>query len=157
MNREEAKENVSRWLSQEGENQWKVQPNGNDPRYYFTWNVELAGIPAVICIEKKVDRVDIIGNIMLEEDDMTAYKLTPDRQRFWTNLKMHTFPIGVMVNAIPNSDQLETIQFAKMIYFDALTQDNLMNTLIRIFDAMEIGEFVFRRFIESLEERRRDS
>ncbi len=155
MNREEAKEKISRWLSQE--TQWKIQPNGNDPTYYFIWNVELEKIPAAICIEKNIDRVNIIGNAKLEEDDMTAYKLTPDRQRFWSNLKMYTFPIGVMVNAIPNSEQLENIQFARMIYFDALSQDNLIHTLIRVSDAMEIGGFVFRRFIESLEERRQDS
>jgi hypothetical protein len=155
MKREEIKENISKWLSQE--TQWKIKSSGNDPIYYFAWNVELSEVPAAICIEKNIDRVDIISNAKLEKDDMTAYKLTPDRRRFWSNLKMFTFPIGVMVNALPNSEQLENIQFVKMIYFDALTQDNLMNSLIRISDAMEIGGFVFRRFIESLEKRRQDS
>jgi hypothetical protein len=155
MKREEVKKNISRWLSQE--TQWKVQPNGNDPNYYFVWDVELVDIPAAICIKKKVNRVDIIGNVSFGEYDKTAYKLTRDKQLFWSDLKMNTIPLGVIAKALPSVEELENVQFTKMIYFDALTQDNLINMLIRVADTLEIAGFIFRRFVESLERRRQDS
>jgi hypothetical protein len=131
--------------------QWRVQPNRADGHYYFVWNVEAGRIPATVCIERDVVRVNIICNGSFDESDKTAYKLTLDKHLFWSNLKMHTFPMGVIVNVLPNVEELENVQFIKMIYFDALTQDNLINTIIRVIDALEIGGFAFRRFIESLE------
>jgi hypothetical protein len=155
MKREEVKKNISTCLSQG--TQWRVQPNRADGHYYFVWNVEAGRIPATVCIESDVVRVNIICNGSFDESDKTAYKLTLDKHLFWSNLKMHTFPMGVIVNALPNVEELENVQFIKMIYFDALTQDNLINTIIRVIDALEIGGFAFRRFIESLERRRQDS
>ena len=73
LKKDEVKEQILKWLSQEQD--WKVEVS-TDPYYYFTCLVRLSeSMGCNICIENRIERVNVIGNAMLSQSDRINYKL----------------------------------------------------------------------------------
>ncbi len=43
--------------------------------------------------------------------------------------------VGVNFNPMPNIENLQSIQIAKLIYFDRWSQDRLINTMLKVAEA----------------------
>lgn len=69
--------------------------------------------------------------------DSIKYKLAPKNKKddFWIDLKMKLVLVGVNVNPMPNIENLQSIQIAKLIYFDRWSQDRLINTMLKVAEA----------------------
>ncbi|HET7344559.1 MAG TPA: DUF2299 family protein [Nitrososphaeraceae archaeon] len=68
------------------------------------------------------------------------YKLSPEKDEFWIHLRMNLIYVGINVAAIPDIESLESIQLTKPIYFDGLSQDKLIDVILRVTDALELSE-----------------
>ncbi len=85
-------------------------------------------------VEKDVDRVNIMVNPVIAEDDASSYKLTPksNKYMFWTRVRIGLAQMGVNVAPIPNVDDLESLQVNKPIYFDGWSQDKFVETMLKV-------------------------
>ncbi len=150
MEREEIKNDILNWLSKE--TAWNIQIS-IDTLYYFVCIVKMSErMGCNICIEKNIDRVDVIANGKFSKEDNTNYKLSPkhEKERFWTTLKLSIIPLNVNIEPIPDIENLETIQIAKLIYFDGWSQNRLINTMLKVTNALESAELIYRNFSERM-------
>jgi hypothetical protein len=148
LKKDEVKEQILKWLSQEQD--WKVEVS-TDPYYYFTCLVRLSeSMGCNICIENHIERVNVIGNAMLSQSDRINYKLSAEKDEFWIDLRMNLIHVGINVAAIPGIESLESIQLTKPIYFDGLSQDKFIDVILRVTDALELAELIFRNFSDAM-------
>ena len=150
MGREEVKDQIIRWLSYE--KNWSFQEHP-DPIYYFTCKVQMSeSLGCNVCVENDIERVDIITNGKFSQSDSIKYKLAPKNKKddFWLDLKIRLVHVGVNVNPMPDIENLRSIQIAKLIYFDRLSQDRLINTMLKVAEALELTELIFRNFSERM-------
>ena len=105
-----------------------------------------------VCIEKDIDRVNIMATGKFSEEDAVNYKLSPKhkKEKFWIDLKMNLVHVGVNVEAIPNLEILDSIQIAKLIYFDRWSQDRLTNSMLKVSDSLELVQLIYRNFSEMM-------
>ena len=96
--------------------------------------------------------MDVIANGKFSESDAIRYKLAPKNKKddFWVDLKMNLVNVGVNVDPKPDIENLQSIQIAKLIYFDRWSQDRLINTMLRVTEALELTELIFRNFSEKM-------
>jgi hypothetical protein len=144
------KEQILKWLSQEKD--WNIQVNP-ETDYYFCCTVKMSEAGGCnVCIERDIDRVNVISNGKFTEGDAINYKLSPKKKKeeFWIALKTNLVHVGVNVDPKPDFENLETIQVAKLIYFDALSQDKLVNTMLKVTDAMDLIQLIYRNFSEEM-------
>jgi hypothetical protein len=101
-----------------------------------------------IALEKDIDRINIIGNGQLSTEDAKKYINVPKNKKdlFWIDLRMSVLPLGVLITPRPDHEKLESIQAARVIYFDGLSQDNFINTILKVTDALEIIELKIALF-----------
>jgi hypothetical protein len=59
------------------------------------------------------------------------------------------------ITAIPDVENLESIQLSKTIYFDAWSRDKFMETLNRVIDALDLSQFIFISFSQDMSKRRK--
>jgi hypothetical protein len=132
---------ISEWLSKEKD--WTTSLNEHETNYEMGWKiVMMGGMGCNIGLEKDIDRINIIGNGQLSTEDAKKYKLVPKDKKdlFWIDLRMSVLPLGVQISPRPNHESLEKIQIGKVIYFDGLSQNNLIDGLLKVTDALEIIE-----------------
>jgi hypothetical protein len=58
--------------------------------------------------------------------------------------------MGVNVVAIPNVDDLASLQVNKPIYFDGWSQDKFVETMLKVTDAVEVAELYFKTFAQGM-------
>ena len=61
--------------------------------------------------------------------------------------------MGVNVVAIPNVDDLASLQVNKPIYFDGWSQDKFVETMLKVTDAVEVAELYFKTFAQDMRQR----
>lgn len=150
MGKAEVKDQIIKWLSKE--KNWSFQEHP-DLNYYFTCKVKMSErMGCNVCIENDIERVDVIANGKFSESDAIRYKLAPKNKKddFWVDLKMNLVNVGVNVDPKPDIENLQSIQIAKLIYFDRWSQDRLINTMLRVTEALELTELIFRNFSEKM-------
>ncbi len=145
ITRPEIKEKVIKWITDEN---WSYNIV-NDPNFYFLCKVSSDQNIVHIGIEKRIDRITIHYTVTLTQNLHNSYKLAIDKEDFWFDLKVELILLGVNANAIPNFNELQTIDVFTMIYFDAFSQDRFINSIIKIIDAMELCLFMWKKFVES--------
>jgi hypothetical protein len=151
LKKDEIKQQILQWIAQEQD--WKIEVS-NDHYYYFACLIRLGhDMSCNVCIEQHIERVNIIANAKLSERDRLNYKLTPGREKFWIDLKMNLIHVGVNVTAFPEVENLESVQLAKTIYFDGWTQDKFIDTILKVTDALEMTELIFRNFSDTMTHR----
>jgi hypothetical protein len=157
--REEIKQQILQWLSQE--KQWQVVVSKEEDRkisdyYYFFCKVILSGdMNCDVGIEKDVDRVNIMVNPVIAQPDASSYKLSPkpDKYMFWIQVRISLAQMGVNVVAIPNVDDLASLQVNKPIYFDGWSQDKFVEAMLKVTDAVEVAELYFKTFAQDMRQR----
>jgi hypothetical protein len=156
LEREQVKQQILYWLSEEQKKQkLDVKIGSNEHYYYFACIVIFeSGLGCNVCIEKDIERVNIITNAVLGETDRSSYRLTPDKAKLWVSWKIENLRIGVNVVANPDVENLQNIQLSKVIYFDSWSRDKLMEAVIRITDALEPANFIFGSFSQNVSKRR---
>lgn len=166
MDKEEIKEQITTWLTEETKTQpWKIY-HENDPYYHYVFNItkiidqiiegkieKIEVLFCTICIDKDVERVILLTNIKFSKKNGTNYKLSPEKGRYWSDLRLSIMPLGVGINAIPNIENLEVIQLRKIIYFDGWSRDRFMNDIFTLIDAAELVELLFRKFSNYMREK----
>jgi hypothetical protein len=98
LQKDEVKNQILEWLSKEGN--WNIQVNP-DPNYYFLCLVKMSErMGCNVCIEKHIDRVNVIASGKFSETDAINYKLSPKdkKDKFWIDLKMNLVHLGVNVD-----------------------------------------------------------
>jgi hypothetical protein len=155
--REEIKNQILDWLSQEKDWQVVASKEEEEHYYYFSCRVELTkDMSCNVAIEKDVERVNIIANGKFSENDVTSHKLSPSRKNFWIDLKVNLIHMGVNVAVNPNVEQLDSIQLGKPIYFDGWSHDKFIETILKVTDALELVEFTFHLFAEAMSQQRQE-
>ena len=151
MEREQVKQQILDWLSQEQRQQdWEVDVSDRDRHYYFSCLVRLSEkIGCNVCIDKDIERVIVITNATLPTNDIMRYKQSPDKLRLWTDLKMNLVLIGVNIVANPDVENLDSIQLIKTIYFDGWSRDRFMDTILKVTDGLELSELIFANFFQN--------
>jgi hypothetical protein len=153
LNKEEAADQILKWLDSEG---WKYNIKGNEPNFYLVCKVDLSQNSGFfVCIEKIVERVIILAKIKFSEEDLYNYKLSADKYKFWIELKTYLILMNVSTKVEPNLDTLESIELSKWIYFDGLTQDKFIDTTTKITDALDLCNIMWKKFVDSIKSQNR--
>lgn len=171
MNREEIKEQIKIWLTEEIKTQdWKIIHQENEPYYYYcctitkiihqkieekTEKIEIS--LSTTCIDKDIERVILFNLIKFSKSDSTNYKLSLEKEKFWNDVRLRIMSLGVGIHAIPDIENIEQIQLRKIIYFDGWSRDRFMNDFFTMMDAAELVELLFRKFSNYMSDKiRRD-
>src|SRR5918995_5010076 len=90
--REEIKQQILRWMSQEKQWQLVVSMKQEEiTRYYYFFCVVIFSKDqnCGVGIEKDVDRVNIMIDATIAENDVSSYKISPphDKGKFWLDVK----------------------------------------------------------------------
>jgi hypothetical protein len=88
--------------------------------------------------------------VKFEDDDRKMYLLSPDKLRYWTELKVNLMLMGIGTTIEPENDveRLESIQLLSVIYFDGLNQDRFMDKVNKINEALGLCNIMWRKFID---------
>jgi hypothetical protein len=138
---------VVAWLKSE---EWKVQ-KVNDPNYYSFYDVIKSETNKFnLSIENDIERVTLFIRVKFEDDDRKMYLLSPDKLRYWTELKVNLMLMGIGTTIEPENDveRLESIQLLSVIYFDGLNQDRFMDKVNKINEALGLCNIMWRKFID---------
>lgn len=160
MNREEIKEQIKVWLTEETKTQnWNLKQHENDPYYYYCYTITRIIYPKIeekiekieislctACIDKDIERVFLLNIIKFSKSDSTNYKLSLEKEKFWYDVRLRLMPLGVGIQAFPDIENIEQIQLRKIIYFDGWSRDRFMNDFFTMIDAAELVELLFRKF-----------
>jgi hypothetical protein len=156
MNRDEIKEQLQTWLLEESELQkWKIGFSENENYYYYCYkilnknNIDIC----TICIEKNIERIILMNDIIFSKEDGINYKLSKEKSRYWIDLKISLMNLGIDVQATPDVESMEKIQVRKLIYFDGWSRDRFMRDLFTIMDASELPELLFRDYSDYMNEK----
>jgi hypothetical protein len=148
LNREEATDKILKWLDSEG---WKYSVRDNEPNFDLVCKVDInENSGFIVCIQKIVDRVIIFSKIKFSEEDLSSYKLSVKKYKFWRDLKTYLILMNVNTKIEPNLDELESIELSKWIYFDGLTQDKFVETITKVTDAIELCNIMWTKFVDSI-------
>jgi hypothetical protein len=135
------------WLAQE-EN-LEIVSSGEDMRhgYIFSWRVhrtELRGCN--VNIENNVERVSITTNVNLAE--IAANRIIVNTIDFLGALELNLEERGarVQVDATPDIEHLDSLQFGRVISFDELTRDGLIDAIQNVIDSIDLAQDLFARF-----------
>jgi hypothetical protein len=150
LNKEEAVEKILKWLNYE---QWKYSVRDNEPNFHLVCKVDLSQDNGfLVCIEKTVERVIIFSKIKFSDEDLSNYKLSAEKYRFWIDLKTYLILMNVSTKIEPNLDALESIELSKWIYFDGLTQNKFIDTITKVTDAIELCNIMWAKFVDSIKD-----
>jgi hypothetical protein len=156
MNREEIKEQLQTWLLEESELQkWKIGFSENENYYYYCYkilsknNIDIC----TICIEKNIERIILMNDIIFSKEDGINYKLSKEKSRYWIDLKISLMNLGIDVQATPDVESMEKIEVRKFIYFDGWSRDRFMRDLFTIMDASGLPELLFRDYSDYMNEK----
>ena len=148
MNKEEVAEKIFKWLDFE---RWKYNINANEPNYFLIYKVDTSENSGFkVCIEKIVDRVIILSKIKFSQEDLSNYRLSAEKYKFWIELKTYLILMNVSTKIEPNLDELQSIELSKWIYFDGLTQDKFIDTTTKITDALDLCKIMWTKFVDSI-------
>ncbi|MBA3750784.1 MAG: DUF2299 family protein [Nitrosopumilus sp.] len=145
LTRPEIKEKITKWIVDEN---WSYNII-DDPNFYFLCNIVDDQNIVYVGIEKRIDRITIHYPVTLTQNLHNSYKLAIDKEDFWFDLKVELMLMDVNANAIPNFEELQTIDVFIMIYFDAFLQDKFIHSVIKIIDAMGLCLYMWKKFVES--------
>ncbi len=142
----EIEEKIKRWIAAE---KWSYEIV-NDPSFHFLCSISDGQNDIVfVGIEKTVDRVTIHYTAEMTAEDHQSYKLSREKYNFWFDLKISLMNMEIAAKAIPNIEELRTIDLFSMIYFDAFSQDRFIHSIIKIFDAMGLCQLMWKEFSDS--------
>ena len=147
--KEQVRDQVLKWLSEVSiEQEWTIRSNDEDPYYYFVVGVidKNRIIRFKVCIERIIERIIIMNNVEFAKPNGIDYRLTPEKGRYWIDLRIHSMQLGIDVQAIPDVENMKGIQVRKMIYFDGLSQDKFMDGLLTILNSSDLADILFKRF-----------
>jgi hypothetical protein len=140
---------IQGWLAQE-EN-LEIVSSGEDMRhgYFFTWRVlrtELKGCN--VGIENNVERVNIITLVNLPAAEIAANRIRVNTIDFFSALEFNLEQRGAGVQVVPTPDieHLDSLQFGRVISFDEMTRDGLIDAIHNVIDAIDVAEDLFARF-----------
>ena len=128
MNREEIKEQIKIWLTEETKTQdWNLKQHENDHYYYYCCTITRIIHPKIeekiekieislctACIDKDVERVILLNLIKFSKSDSTNYKLSLEKEKFWYDVRLRLMPLGVGIQATPDIENIEQIQLATL-------------------------------------------
>ena len=149
--REEIDNKLAKWLELEG---WQVQKL-NEPNYYSLYKVtQSENSGCMVGIEKVIDRVNILARVSFGEDERKIYLLSPDKLKFWIELKINLMLLGIGTQIEPLNDptRLKSIQLISVIYFDGLTHDKFIDNVNKLSDALGLCNIIWKKFIDSVAE-----
>jgi hypothetical protein len=133
------------WMKAEGWNCKEVE----DPQYQILYTVSDGQTTISVGIENKIERVNIYCRINLLSDAQNSYKLSPNKQIFWFELKVRLMLLGVHLTALPNFQTPQFFNLFEAIYFDAFTRDKLIHSIINIIDGAGLCNLMWQQFVMS--------
>ncbi len=146
LTREEIKQKIVTWIN---ENNWS-HTEFSTPTVYFHCIINLKdGRKYNIVIEKIIDRIDFISTIDVPEDYQSSYKLSKDKYKFWTDLKVNLMLMDISTMVYPNLEELKTLEISAVLYFDAFSQDRFMQLTNKFADAIGLCNIMWKKFIDS--------
>ena len=135
------------WLVQE-EN-LEIVSSGEDMRhgYIFSWRVQRTELRGCnVNIENNVERVSITTNVNLAE--IAANRIIVNTIDFLGALELNLEESGtrVKVDATPDIEHLDGLQFGRVISFDEMTRDGLIDAIQNVIDSIDLAQDLFARF-----------
>jgi hypothetical protein len=140
---------IQGWLAQE-EN-LEIMSSGEDMRhrYFFSWRVQRTELRECnVNIENNVERVNIITNVNLPGAEIAANRIIVNTIDFLGALELNLEERGarVQVVATPDIEHLDGLQFGRVISFDELTRDGLIDAIQNVIDSIDLAQDLFARF-----------
>jgi len=140
---------IQGWLAQE-EN-LKIVSSGEDMRhgYFFSWRVQRTELRGCnVNIENNVERINIITNVNLPGAEIAANRIIVNTIDFLGALEINLEERGarVQVDATPDIEHLDSLQFGRVISFDELTRDGLIDAIQNVIDSIDLAQDLFARF-----------
>jgi hypothetical protein len=145
LTREQIEFNILKWFDEEN---WSYTIFEN-PAVYFQCILNRKDHSYNIVIEKDKDRIDLIKDIELPLEFQKSYKLSKDKYKFWTDLKVNLMQMEIGTNVSPSLEELETLRLSIVIYFDAFTQDKFMGAAVKFDDAIGLCDIMWKKFVDS--------
>ena len=144
LTRDQVQERIQGWLVEENY-AVKVQ---EDPKAYFVIAAQHpAGIGLAVGQEiGKKDRLLIQGGLNFDEDTRSRLRNLPekDRENLLWDIRFSLINIGVQF-VIVNGKLPTAIQISKLLYYDGLSKDRLMELTQKVTDATLLVLWKFQR------------
>jgi hypothetical protein len=133
------------WIGEEGNLKFNETEDSNS-NYQVLYEVSDGQTMIFVGIEKKVKRVSIHKRIDLSLDVQNSYKLSPNKEGFWYDLKVRLVFLGVNIIALPNHLTPKIIDLFEYIYFDAFTQDRWIHSIMNIINGYGLCSYMWEQF-----------
>ena len=140
---EEIDNNIQKWLSEEKWPFYEVI----DSSFRKGYIVDLGKNIGVII--DHIDRITIQHKFILDEDMKTSYRLSSSREMFFYDLRIRLMVLEVNTKLSTSIDEFDGVDIRKYIYFDGFSRDVVMNSIFKIFDAVNLVGILWNMFISA--------
>lgn len=101
---------------------------------------------SIILYKNKSDSVTFAKYVGFNEEDKIAFSAYKDKEKkLQRDLQRSLIGINVLYSFFPNIDNLERVDISKRIYFDALTKDEFVDTIITLGRATAAIELMYHQ------------
>lgn len=139
--------------------QWLIEENDilkfkkiDDTDQSFNYQVTLCEKPIHISMHNDHDRITLLSKMFLQPEQITAYSLlsTLNKKHICSDLLIILYQMGVHVHfSDPLKNQIEFINFQKIIYYDGFSKDRFFGDINSILKSIEITQEIFNYRIPS--------
>ena len=142
---EEIDTNIQKWMSEEQDWTYQIE-NGIGFRKGYV--VTLKNCKRIGIIIDNIDRITIQTKDKIPDDYLNSYKLSPNKYDFIYDLKIYLMGMDVALELIPDIEKLESTNIFTLIYFDGFSRDKFINSILKIADAKDLINIMWKRFTD---------
>ncbi len=107
--RDEVISKIREWLKAEN---WKLS-EFSDANFQLAYKIVLSsGKEIYLGLEKSIDRLTIQNTLLIPPDVKNIYRLSPNKHKFFNELKVHLMQMEVSTEIYPSFEKLESINIA---------------------------------------------
>ena len=144
--RDEVISKIREWLKAEN---WKLS-EFSDANFQLAYKIILSsGKEIYLGLEKSVDRLTIQNTLLIPPGVKNIYRLSPNKHKFFNELKLHLMQMEVSTEIYPSFEKLESINLANFIYFDGFSRNKLIHEIHKLADATDLVFIMWKKFTES--------
>ena len=144
--RDEVISKIREWLKAEN---WKLS-EFSDANFQLAYKIVLSsGKEIYLGLEKSVDRLTIQNTLLIPPGVKNIYRLSPNKHKFFNELKLHLMQMEVSTEIYPSFEKLESINIANFIYFDGFSRNKLIHEIYKLADATDLVFIMWEKFAES--------
>ena len=100
-------------------------------------------------IIEHIDRITIQHKFILDEDMKNSYRLSSLREKFFYDLRIQLMALEVNTKLSTSIDEFDGVDIRKYVYFDGFSRHVIINSIFKMFDAVNLVGILWDMFISS--------